>query len=118
MRAVFSAVSVASYDPAVAKPWIWKLRDPEVKYEDLRSTDGEAGLDEKLYNALSKAQNAPSAKGAHQLVAEMGRRVDEEFQTGAEPSGRQMLHIVKTFYEVKAERKDFFEFRHLHEFKF
>ena len=118
MRAVYSAVSVASYDPAVAKPWIWKLRDPEVTYEDLRDTDGETGLDEKLFNALSIIQNAPSAKGAHQLVAEMGRRVDEEFKSGTEPSGRQMLHVIKALYEVKAEKRDFFELRHLHEFTY
>ena len=75
-------------------------------------------MDEKLFHALGKVQTAPSAKGAHDLVAEIGRKVDEEFKIGKEPSGRQILHIIKSFYEVKAEKRDFFELRHLHEFTF
>ena len=97
IRSGFSAVSTAAYDPAKAKPWIWKLAKSEVSYEDLRNTDGERTLDEKLFDALLKAQTAPSAKGAHGLVAEMGRRIDVEYKIGQEPSGRQMLHIIREF---------------------
>ena len=115
---MYSAVSTAAYDPAKAKPWIWELRTGAASYEDLRTTDGERSLDEKLFDALLKAQSAQSAKGAHALVAEMGRRIDVEFKIGKEPTGRQLLHIIREFYEVEPEKKVFFEMRHLYEFKF
>jgi len=117
LRTVYGAVSIAAFDPTIANSWIWRLREPDIKYEDLRSPESEPTLDEKLRHAITRQMGTEAGKKVPALVSEIEQAIDTEFTQvpPTQPSGRQLLHVIKTFYEVKAERRDWFEMRHLHE---
>ena len=120
LGAAVSAITSAAYDPDTAMPWIFEAIRPQRSFVDLADTAGEATLDDKLRTALcTLAASQESAKCAD-LTAEMHKETDRmwHMEPARQIRGRQLLHVIRSFYEVKASKRDTFELKHLHEMKF
>jgi len=56
--------------------------------------------------------NDESSKKRVGLVTELKRhQLDHEHRRIAEPNGRQLLHIIRSFYEIQPEEKDMFDLK-------
>ena len=112
MRLTFSAVTTCSIDSALSGTWIRKLSDPATTFEQLREVEGFKNLDEKLMHAIHFKMNDESGKKRVGLVTEMKRHIlDHEHRRIAEPNGRQLLHIIRSYYEIQPEEKDMFDLK-------
>ena len=79
--------------------------------------EGFQGLDDKIRAALLIRMSDESSKKRPHIVGELSRKFEEAIvKKILEPTGRQMIHIIRSFYEVKAAQRDVFEIKHLHEF--
>ena len=85
----------------------------------MADVEGYKGLDEKIRLVVSLRMNDESAKKCQGLVTELRRKADEhEFRNLPEPNGRQMLHTIRSFYEIEPEEKDMFDIKILWDLKY
>ena len=101
----FDAWKDAAYHKIVAAaqrgytmlPWISKVEEPEVTFEQLADSEGYETLDSALCAAINDA-----ARG--DLREELSIRSQELRRRGTLMTGRQALYVVYSFYEIDADR--------------
>ena len=79
LRSAYTAITAAAYDTELATKWIARVADEDVKYADLRDTEGEPSLDNMIRVNITRLMTGDSAKRAHRLVAELQRVHDVEW---------------------------------------
>ena len=117
INSVISSVTSAAADEDLALPWIVKVTEEDITFQDLGSADDHKSLDAKIRASLMRYTTGPEAEKVKDLIDEILMQSKGMIQ--AKPPtqirGRQILHIIRTFYDFKNAKRMTFELRTLME---
>ena len=112
MRTTFSLVAAASAETDLASTWIRKLKIPATTYEELADVEGFKNLDEKLRVAINVRMGDQEGKKRVNLIAEIKRKCDMHEDRGLpEPTGRQYMHMIRTFYQIDEDERELLDMK-------
>ena len=115
MDVVANAVTACAIDPGAAFEWINRTEDDDVDFDELAiSTPEFTSLDAKLRSALTKFAPGDGDRPKEVMQAILAR--SEELKRAMpkkQIKGRQIVLLVRHFFEVKEDRRIQYELTNL-----
>ena len=108
LNTVTDAVSACARDPDAAFGWIARVEDDDVTFDALGTTGDEfSSQDAKLRSALSRHATGATGRKHRELVDVISAKSEElkRATLRRQIKGRQILLLVRQFYEVKKDRR-------------
>ena len=114
-NAVSDAVTACACDPDTSFEWIACVEDDNASFIDLGITAPEfASLDAKLRAALSKHTTGDSVQGKELVNVILGKAEElKRAMPRRQIKGRQILLLIRRFFEVKQDRRIQYELSNL-----
>ena len=120
INSVISAVTATAYDEDDALLWIARVTQDNVTFDELGSAGHERSLDAKLRTGLMKFTNGDHSGRLKELIDSILSKAEEQMQATPprQIKGRQILFLIREFFQVNAGKRVTFELRSLIEINY